>query len=115
MKKLQVNEVVHYDECESSEEDASPAIHFTQKQPPPNFYKGVFNFSINKPQRCQTAPRFTVLLNNTRVSLIGDTGASCSCTTFKYIQRVIQLCNCKKQNLRSFHLETIESNQWESL
>ena len=90
MKKLQVNEVVHYDECESSEEDVSPAIHFTQKQPPPNFYKGVFNFSINKPQRCQTAPRFTVLLNNTRVSLIGDTGASCSClnyTTFKYIQR----------------------------
>ena len=28
--KMHVNEVVHHDECESSKDDVSPIVHFTE-------------------------------------------------------------------------------------
>ena len=50
------------------------------------FYKRVF---LSK-QKTSKAPVFNVLINNTRISMVGDTGASCSCvnySTFKHLQK----------------------------
>ena len=87
-KKLKVSQV--YEELEGSNSDSSEAensvnCNNTRKEQS-FFYKRVFHSQ----RKTSKALVFNVLINNTCISMIGDTGASCSCinySTFKRIQK----------------------------